>query len=309
VDGALAQLEREGFLESKGRRKGREIVACDRRSQVPLRIAIFDFDPPADRAPYISQAHHRLLDAGHTAFFTDRTMSELGMNLDRIVKMVRKTEADAWVVVGGAREFLEWMAAQDRPVFALFGRRRGLPIAGIGPDQPTTARTIVRKLTELGHRRIVMLTRPSRILPVPGATERAFLDELTRHDIEPGQFNLPVWKETVDGLREQVKELLRFTPPTAILIDEPAIFLAVQQQLMQLGCRIPGDLSLVCSDGSPSFRWLHPSVAHVSWNSEPWVRRITQWAGHISLGKTDLRQSLTKARFIGGGTIGPAAAG
>ena len=306
VDGALVQLEREGVLESMGRRRGRRIANLDRTAEAPLRIALLDFDPPADRAPYVSETHHQLLEAGHTAFFTEKSQLELGMKLDRIQRMVRRTEADAWVIVAGSRELLEWFSGQEAPVFALFGRRSGLPIAGIGPDQPTATREVVQKLVQLGHRRIVLVTRPVRVLPVPGATERAFLDELARHGIETSPFNLPVWEETVDGLRERVEGMLKLTPPTAILVNEPPLFLAVQQKLMQLGYRIPEDVSVVCSDGFPSFRWLSPSVAHVSWNSEPWVRRISHWADHVSQGKDDRRQSLTKAKFEEGGTIGSA---
>lgn len=306
VDGALQMLEREGYLLSQGRRRRRLIIEPESPEKAPLRVAILDFDPPEDRATYIYQAHHLLLDSGHTAFFAEKSQADLGMNHNRIMRVVRKTEADAWVVIAGSKELLEWFAEQETPVFALFGRRRDLPMAGIGPDQPSATRTVVRKLAALGHRRIVHLTRPSRILPVPGATERAFLDELSKHGVEPSQFHLPVWDESVAGLRAHVENMLRFTPPTAILANEPTLFLAVQQQLLQSGLRIPEDISLVCSDGSPAFRWLSPSVAHVSWKSEPWVRRIGNWAGHISQGKTDRRQSLTRAKFIEGGTVGPA---
>jgi hypothetical protein len=35
------------------------------------------------------------------------------------------------------------------------------------------------------------------------------------------------------------------------------------------------------------------------------VRRVVRWAANVSHGKQDLRQSLTKAKFVPGGTIGP----
>ena len=41
---------------------------------------------------------------------------------------------DAWVIIAGSREVLEWFVEQQIPAFALFGRRDGLPIAGVGPD-------------------------------------------------------------------------------------------------------------------------------------------------------------------------------
>jgi glutamate-ammonia-ligase adenylyltransferase len=43
-----------------------------------------------------------------------------------------------------------------------------------------------RRLIELGHRRIVMLSRPMRRLPEPGAAEQAFLTEMEVHGLPPG---------------------------------------------------------------------------------------------------------------------------
>ena len=36
------------------------------------------------------------------------------------------------------------------------------------------------------------------------------------------------------------------------------------------------------------------------------MRRVMRWANHVALGKDDRRQSFTKAKFVEGGTIGPA---
>ena len=35
------------------------------------------------------------------------------------------------------------------------------------------------------------------------------------------------------------------------------------------------------------------------------TRRIVEWAANVSRGKADLRQTLTPATFVEGGTIGP----
>ena len=46
-------------------------------------------------------------------------------------------------------------------------------------------------------------------------------------------------------------------------------------------------------------------VSHIRWDSGPVVNRVVQWAHHVAHGKTDRRQTLTKAEFVRGGTIGP----
>ena len=69
-----------------------------------------------------------LAQAGHAIARAPKTMVELGVDVKRIARMVEQTEADAWVVVSGSRDILEWFAAREAPAFALFGRRSGFPL-------------------------------------------------------------------------------------------------------------------------------------------------------------------------------------
>ena len=99
--------------------------------------------------------------------------------------------------------------------------------------------------------------------------------------------------------------MFRVTPPTALIIDEAPFLVAAQQFLARQRMLVPEHVSLVCSDDDPAFAWCRPSVAHMRWDSSQVVRRILRWATNVSHGKQDLRQTLTKAEFVPGGTIGP----
>jgi len=306
VRGALQMLEEEGVIVSQGRRKRRMIVEQKNAKNAPLRVAIMEFNPSSERATYLYQIQHHLLELGYTAFFTEKSQVELSMNLDRVRSIVNKEKADAWLVVSGSREILEWFAEQAFPTFALFGRRGGLPIASIGPDQPSALRLVVRKLVEQGHKRIVLVTAPVRNLSLPGVPERAFLTELEKNGIKTGRFNLPLWEENIDGLHALIDEIFHFTPPTAIIVSQVHIFFALQRQLIQRGFRVPQDVSIVSCDGYENLRWLRPTMAHVAWSSLPWVKRVGRWADNVSHGKIDQRQSLSKTEFIDGETLGQA---
>ncbi|MCX6879938.1 MAG: substrate-binding domain-containing protein, partial [Verrucomicrobia bacterium] len=83
-------------------------------------------------------------------------------------------------------------------------------------------------------------------------------------------------------------------------------FFAAMQFLMNRGLRVPQDVSLLCSGGSPIFEWSEPTVTHIRWDTRPSIRRILRWTANVSLGRQDLRQTLTRAEFVPGGTIGPA---
>lgn len=307
VEAALFELERIGVLVPMGAGRGRliELKRGDRRMS-SLRVAILPGEEADRRVDYLVELRHELEKAGHSAAFAPDSIVELGMSVKRIANMVTKTEADAWVVAAGPRDLLDWFATGDLPVFALFGRRRGLPMASVGPDKPSAYATATRALLDLGHRRIVLLARPRRRLPVPGASEQAFLDELAASGITPDLYHLPDWEVTIEGFHGRLESLFKITPPTALIIDEAPFFVAAQQFLAGRGLRVPEDVSLVCTDADPAFAWCKPAVSHIRWDSHPVVKRILRWVANVSTGEKDLRQTLTPAEFVTGGTIGPA---
>ncbi len=307
VETALKRLEEEGLLVNQGRRRGRRIeVAASLTGVRRLRVGILLDETDNLRLDYVVEFAHELAEAGHLVFHPPRAMSELGLDVARIAAMVEKSEADAWLVLAGSRGILEWFAARDVPAFAIFGRRRGLTMAGVGPDKPLALAEVTRVLIGRGHRRIVMLARPRRRLPEPGSSERAFFHELTLRGITPGAYHLPDWEESIEGFQSCLESLFRITPPTALIVDEAAFFITALQFLGRQGIRIPEDVSLVCTDADPAFAWCRPSVAHIRWESRPVVRRIVNWVANVSRGKTDKRQTVTAAEFVSGGTIGPA---
>jgi len=304
VETALRLLEAEGLLAAQGAGRRRLIQMKERQAAPSLRLEVLVSEPADLRLDYLVELQHELTVAGHDVSIAPRSMSELGMDVKRISRMVRNTEADAWVVTAGSREVLEWFAEQEFPVCALFGRRRGLTLAGVGPDKPPAFSAATRMLISLGHRRIVLLARPRRRLPVPGASEQAFLDELALHGIAPSSYHLPDWEESIDGFHRRLESLFRVTPPTAMIIEEAAFYVAALQFLSKRRLRVPDDVSLICTDADPTFEWCRPSVAHIRWESQTVVRRIVRWAENVSRGKVDVRQTLTPAQFVKGGTIG-----
>ncbi|MEJ6702340.1 MAG: substrate-binding domain-containing protein, partial [Akkermansiaceae bacterium] len=240
------------------------------------------------------------------AFYHPQPLTTLGMKVSRIRKMVKSTEADAWLVGAGSIEGLKWLSEQPAPAFALFGRMNGLPIAGTKPDKAAPLADAMRQLIDLGHRRISMLTQSTRRLPVPGRFERLFLKELESHGIPTSSYNLPDWDDSTEGLYQALDTLFKTTPPTALILEEAPLLIATQQFLLSRGLRVPQDVSLISTDNDPHFSWCTPSIAHIHWDNRPVVRRVVKWAANISRGKKDISQKLTPAEFIAGGTIGPA---
>lgn len=307
VEAALRILRREGLLvpQGAGRRSRIELPEGEQIHQ-GLRVVILQSEPMDRTFDFMVHLEHELIKAGHTVSFAEKCLSDLRMKPERVAKIVGRTEADAWVVVCGSREVTDWFVKQKIPAFALFGRRRGLPLPRAGPDKLAAMEAAIRSLIELGHKRIVLLARTSRRLPEPGAPERAFMAQLAASGITPGSYHLPDWEVSAEGFHDRLDSLFRVTPPTALIIQEATFYVAALQFFANRGLRVPQDVSLICTDADPAFQWCQPSVAHIRWDSRPLVRRIVGWAANVSCGKEDVRLTMTRAEFVPGGSVGPA---
>jgi DNA-binding LacI/PurR family transcriptional regulator len=213
------------------------------------------------------------------------------MEVERVARYVRQNPADAWVVSAASREILEWFSGQATPALAMYGRSGGLPIAAAYTIMIPGQTAALRRLIDLGHRRIVMLAREERRKPSLSRPEQAFIDELKAAGIPTGDYNLPDWEESREGLGRRLDGLFQYSPPTALVFQEAPIFIAARSHLADRGIVAPRDVSLVVADRDPSFAWCDPIVSHIRWDYRPVVGRVVRWARNVAGGKDDRRQA------------------
>jgi len=104
VEVALRQLVREGVLAGQGAGRKRRIVLPHVNALRPLRVALLDYDPLSLTEGCMSEVQHLLATAGHSASFAEKSLTELGMKVPRISRLVAMTKADAWMIASGSRE-------------------------------------------------------------------------------------------------------------------------------------------------------------------------------------------------------------
>lgn len=308
---ALRQLETEGLLAGRGLGRSRGITAVGEAvaSQRPLRVAILRHDmrltDTIQGSVVLTEIMRSLEAAGDAVFFCNKSQIGLRNEVPRMVRELQLKPADAWVVEAGSRSLLEWCSSQQTPCLALYGRTGGLALARTGPDKAPAFRDATRRLLELGHRRIVLIARAARRLPVPGIPERAFLEELTAHGVVTGGYNLPDWEETPAGFSELLERLFHHSPPTALIIDEASHYIAAAEFLARRGIKVPEQVSLVSTDDDTTLAWCHPPIAHMRWDSKPVIRRVVRWVAAVRKGNPDRKFINFPAEFVPGGSIGP----
>ncbi len=302
---ALNQLEEEGLLKSQGAGRPRLITLPKTKISNALKIRILPYELADQHRPFVHSLINQLEENGHSARLSNKTLLDLRMDVDRISRYMEKEPADLWMPLAASRDVLEWLSVQDVATFAIFGRRRQVSLASIGPDKGPALIEAVQHLIGLGHRRIAYMVREERRKPSPGYIERLYLSELQAHGIATSQFNLPDWEDNTESFNSCIDRLFQHTPPTALLLDESEFFFAASHRLAQSGISAPRDVSLICQDYSAAFEWCQPQVSHINWFAEPLVERTVKWVNQFSRGKNQREVMFTEASFIEGGTTGP----
>lgn len=309
---ALQMLEDESILVSQGRGRPRKIVIPKSHRLDTLRIGILRHgEQDVHRFHPLAETKYLLEAAGHSVSIAQGNLATMNMNPKRVAQVISKHDVDAWVVVSGSKSLLEWFAGQSFPALAFFGNFSGVRIASVIPAVQAQYQVLLRKLLELGHRKIVFLSRST----TPAMMERemkadmeqrgVLARELAAHAIAYGDYNRPCFESNPEKLQQCLHELFRVTPPTAIYVDEAFVALVVYEFLLKRGIRVPEDVSLVCNVEDPAFVWNRPVISHFRWDPGAIGRRVLQWADHVARGKEDLRQVATKVSFVEGGTIAP----
>ena len=304
---ALDVLEREGLLFPQGAGKKRQIVLQEHEiKERAQRIGLLLDDSNYHTSAVMLEISHQLEKAGHAPFSPDKTLTDLGRTPQRVIRYMQRIDADAWLITSGPRDVLSAIAELDTPAFALFGRHGGLTIAGARPDKAPPFTSLTQRLLGMGHQRISFLCARQMRHPKKAKLLECFLGELEAAGIKTGEYNCPDWEENQKGFIQVLDSLFKATPPTALILDEAYLFHAAYHYVAQLGLKVPQDVSLVCMDDDPSFLWCRLPVTCIKWDYLPIVRRIVRWTNNVAKGKVDNKQTLTKAKFVEGGTIGPA---
>lgn len=313
---ALAILEREGWLASVGSNTPRSIVAGQRMREAKakgsdLRVALLlqrKMEEEGDLARNtISRIFRNIQSTGHEC-----VMAHLPSNLkssaqQRLRRLVESTHADAWVIYRGSQKVLEWFSQSTVPALAFAGRYDALPIAAVGMDASSVMHEVIRRLTDLGHRRIVTLCPLRSRQPKPALFLQAVLEALRSAGISPSEYHVPDWEESPQGCRRLLESLFRVTPPTALLCFDELYVAGVLAFCQERGLQIPRDLSLFSADPAVFFSWSSPGldIAHMIQPIQRVESRVRRWLGEVAKGRNPRTQDFVSASLHPGNSLGP----
>lgn len=184
---------------------------------------------------------------------TDESASEEVDYLQMLIE--RQVDGVLLVPAGSAAQPLRLLRSQEVPVVVLDRRVESPDVDQVRTDSVAGGYMLTRHLTDLGHRRIAMLTGKRQIstsVDRVAGYERALAEADIALDpvlVRYGGFGLSA------GYR-MAKKVLGLDPrPSALFAANEFIAFGALRALRELGLRVPDDVSLVCFDDLPE-EWL-----------------------------------------------------
>nr|WP_255519000.1 substrate-binding domain-containing protein [Luteolibacter marinus] len=284
---ALRLLEQEGWLEGGGNRKAFRVV---RRG---------------DAGPAVVEVKNR-----RVIFVTHADIGDLPHSTRRVIEVVRsqllrrnwsveivtfdflhaKRAHQSWdhllpldpavpmIAVFGRPSIGEWAVRHKLRMLFLGGITGELPIPVVGVKSSLLVDEAMRRLTDLGHRQIVLplCDRPpsfaaSLMESVKLGLERVGVPYVSTYHTPQSDYQRP------DVIWRMVDAAIARTPPTAILVLDWKELVTIACLLHQRGLRIPDDISIVLLNEQMEADWFFPKLACFRFPVQSLANQILRW--------------------------------
>ncbi len=308
---ALAVLEKSGELKCQGAGRYRKILKLRTdglRKDGPLRVAIL-LRLPLEQQNAMSQSLMQKLireiaQAGHYGFIAEKYVKQPGVDGMLLANLVEASRADAWIAYSPGYEVLAWFVSHGVPIMTIGGHPFGLTLPCARSDLTRAMSDAVDTLVSLKHRRIVLITTEKWLKPKLNGSALSFCAPMERHGLSVTDYNLPDWPKTAEGLESLLESLFQTTPPTALLILEPAWTVATLAFLLRRGLRVPEDVSIIAMLDDPVLKLWRPPLAHFRWSTTHHIHHALKWLQSLVDRSEPPGLKNFPVTFVPGGTVG-----
>lgn len=303
VEGALAELLRTGDLKSRGASKAMEPVR--RRTQAKdTRGTLLVFDRP----PELRNGNHReiflAVEAALPGPVTRLSLDSHDTPVAKTVRRILECHQPRVVIMDHRGEVADRLAAAGRIVVASSPASPPEQASLIGVGHEQLVRGAISRAFAAGHRRVSFVLW--RRKPEVAAQMRAWIAEEYakagyRHAPE---FDAPVVADrSPEALHACLGELLRHTPPTALVTSDFPQWLGTVTALARSGLRVPRDISLVCLCANPEWETATPTQAHFKYPVSGYAGAVRAALDAAAAGKPQ-RKIMLAAEWVPGESLG-----
>lgn len=309
MQAALKNLESSGLIQTTGHRINRKInkTILNTIKNKKLRIGFIPLDnldrSASQELAWFNDFSLHIGAAGHSCFFSKKSITSLGENPDLILNETTKDHADLWVLMSASNLILKEIHTRAKtPLLAWGGAPGNLPISVIGVDFEPALRGAIRRLTNDGHNRIVLVMPSYIISQKSGRILTAFRDELSQAGIHAGNYHIPKWEYSESGFNELLKSLFSLTPPSALILDDARQFIATLSFFASNGISLKSCKVMMLS-GDSTYDWCHPRPGRFIYNESKLIQGLVRWVNNCSGGNLKPLRCIVRAKCVFGDTI------
>ena len=240
----------------------RELLTGDRRvvgAIVPSVNSVFFMD-------LMNAIRAEIVPLGYHFFLSPATGREEFLHILRDFA-ARRARAVLFVPPDGDIAFPGEITAGGTALVSLANPCPGTPALFLGPDEVQTGRTAVEYLAGRGHRRILHVTYGRKAHAIE-ARARGYADAMAARGLEPAVLR-PLEPESLGRAMGEYK-------PTALFCHNDWLALSVMRMLEARGLKVPGDISVLGVDNSPTFGELCPGITTLAYPAAEIARGVRE---------------------------------
>lgn len=211
-----------------------------------------------------------LFDRGHYLMIHAHPQVEARRPFEFLKKLVDQQRHACWLLVACGPETRHWFGKNRIPTVVSGSCEASLGIPFVCLDNHALGRHAGLTLLQHGHRQIGALLTHSN----PGL--HSGLHDVLGMQSDRG-VNLTSFdvNDSVENVSRAVDRLMGMNRrPTALFVAESNYYLTVVSRLMQLGFKVPDDVSLLCRDDEPYLASLLPEPARYSKNPHLYAKLL-----------------------------------
>jgi DNA-binding LacI/PurR family transcriptional regulator len=306
---ALDTLSREGWISAGATGMPRRVMMKSRRSKTPgtRSVGILNPQPLDDLSPATRNflrdlaaltAADGIVLVPHdsTAILHDRPQRMLKV-------LLAEHPADLWLIYEASISVAHFFRDTGTPAIVCGGPavNEGLPACGF--DGQSALRHAIGVFSRAGHTRIIAPTRYPRPL-----REQVFREEFAKRglafDLET---HMPCWNSDPDQLHDLLCSRLNSRDrPTAWIVNGLEGLVMVFSTLLELGLRVPDDISLLTFGSDPMLKCFRPAISHYSTPHRALALAMARMIRtYLQSPPPSPVLQLLQTEFVPGGSVGP----
>jgi len=221
-------------------------------------------------------------------------------------RLVRERPAACWILSSSTEVMQRWFQRQELPCIVSGSCHPEIQLPSVDLVYAAICRHALGELIRLGHRRMVMLApRSDRV--GDQESEAGFLEGAKSSSVEVSARIIRHSGEA-DFVCRLLDELMSEpTPPTALLINEPLLYLTVVSHLAARGLRVPADVSVICRDEDRFLSFVRPVPVRYGCRAQTFARKLLRPILTLAAGEPLAQPEIRiVADYVEGQSIGPA---